>query len=175
MWLGGGSRSPPTRRPSVGDLPLKGGGKEAGRFFTVDRARIYTLPDEPPAIAVAAAGPRAAELAGRVGDALVATSPDEELISAFGQMAQGVDDNPERVSSFYITADAAQLVLAALVSLRQSAIASERLPQVNRRSQRRARPGASEPWSADRPCIDGNTGQRPFAGSNTYDGQAWHT
>src|SRR5437773_9432099 len=33
-----------------------------GRFFTVDRARIYTLPDEPPAIAVAAAGQRAAEL-----------------------------------------------------------------------------------------------------------------
>ena len=54
----------------------------------------------------------------------------EELISAFGQMAEGVDDNPERVSSFYITADAAQLVLAALVSLRQSAISSHALPQI---------------------------------------------
>ncbi len=56
-----------------------------GRFFTVDRARIYTLPDEPPAIAVAASGERAAELAGRVGDALVATSPDGDLVSAFEQ------------------------------------------------------------------------------------------
>jgi G6PDH family F420-dependent oxidoreductase len=54
-----------------------------GRFFTVDRARIYSLPDEPPPIAIAAAGPRAAELAGRDGDALISTSPDEELISAF--------------------------------------------------------------------------------------------
>ncbi len=54
-----------------------------GRFFTVDRARIYSLPDEPPPIAIAAAGPRAAELAGREGDALISTSPDEELISAF--------------------------------------------------------------------------------------------
>ncbi len=61
-----------------------------GRFFTVDRARIYTLPDEPPAIAVAAAGERAAELAGRVGDALVSTSPDDDLVSAF-ETAGGAD------------------------------------------------------------------------------------
>jgi G6PDH family F420-dependent oxidoreductase len=54
-----------------------------GRWFTVDRARIYTLPDEPPPIAVAASGPRAAELAGSVGDALVSTAPDEELVEAF--------------------------------------------------------------------------------------------
>ena len=54
-----------------------------GTHYTVDRARLYTLPDEPPPVAVAAAGPRAAELAGEVGDALVATSPDEELVSIF--------------------------------------------------------------------------------------------
>ncbi len=54
-----------------------------GRFFTVDRARIYSLPGEPPPIAIAAAGSRAAELAGREGDALISTSPDEELISTF--------------------------------------------------------------------------------------------
>jgi G6PDH family F420-dependent oxidoreductase len=56
-----------------------------GRWFTVDRARIYTLPDEPPPIAVAAGGKRAAELAGSVGDALVSTSPDEEIVDAFEQ------------------------------------------------------------------------------------------
>ena len=60
-----------------------------GRFFTVDRARIYTLPDEPPPIAVAAAGPQAAELAGREGDALVSTSPDEQVVSAFEQAGGG--------------------------------------------------------------------------------------
>jgi coenzyme F420-dependent glucose-6-phosphate dehydrogenase len=54
-----------------------------GRFFTVDRARIYTLPDELPPIAVAAAGEQAAELAGREGDALISTSPDEDVVSAF--------------------------------------------------------------------------------------------
>jgi G6PDH family F420-dependent oxidoreductase len=63
-----------------------------GRFFTVDRARIYTLPDEPPPIAIAASGERAAELAGREGDALISTSPDEDVVSAFEQA--GGDDKP---------------------------------------------------------------------------------
>jgi G6PDH family F420-dependent oxidoreductase len=54
-----------------------------GRWYTVDRARLYTLPEEPPPIAVAAAGSKAAELAGRIGDALISTSPDEELVEAF--------------------------------------------------------------------------------------------
>ena len=41
------------------------------------------------AAAVAAAGARAAELAGRIGDALVATSPDEELAAAFERAGGG--------------------------------------------------------------------------------------
>jgi G6PDH family F420-dependent oxidoreductase len=61
-----------------------------GRYFTVDRARIYSLPDEPPAIAVAAAGRRAAELAGRVGDALITTAAADDVISAF-EAAGGSD------------------------------------------------------------------------------------
>ena len=44
-----------------------------GQHYTVDHARIYTLPDEPPPIAVAAAKPNAAELAGTLGDGLVTT------------------------------------------------------------------------------------------------------
>src|SRR5207247_1372045 len=54
-----------------------------GRFFTVDRARLYSLPEEAPEIAIAAAGERAAALAGRIGDALVSTSPDADVVSAF--------------------------------------------------------------------------------------------
>ena len=54
-----------------------------GRHYTVDHARVYTLPEEPPEVAVAAAQPNAAELAGRVGDALVNTSPDPEIVEAF--------------------------------------------------------------------------------------------
>ena len=54
-----------------------------GRHYTVDRARLYTVPEEPPPVAVAAGGPEAADLAGRIGDALVSTAPDEELVQAF--------------------------------------------------------------------------------------------
>ena len=54
-----------------------------GDFFDVEQARLYTLPDEPPAIAVAAAKPQAAELAGRAADAFVNVAPDEESIQAF--------------------------------------------------------------------------------------------
>jgi hypothetical protein len=31
-----------------------------GRYYTIEHARLYTLPDEPPPIVVAAAGPHAA-------------------------------------------------------------------------------------------------------------------
>ena len=54
-----------------------------GKHYTVENARIYTLPDEPPPIAVAAAQPQAAELAGRIGDAFVSVSPDEELVQKY--------------------------------------------------------------------------------------------
>ena len=54
-----------------------------GKHYTVDHARLYTLPDEPPPIAVAAAKPNAAKLAGRLGDALVNTSPDEEIVETY--------------------------------------------------------------------------------------------
>jgi len=54
-----------------------------GPAYTVDRARLYTLPDEPPPVYVAAAGPESAELAGRIGDGLITTSPDEEVVEAY--------------------------------------------------------------------------------------------
>ncbi|MGN6188201.1 MAG: TIGR03557 family F420-dependent LLM class oxidoreductase [Conexibacter sp.] len=54
-----------------------------GRHYTVQNARLYTLPETPPPIVVAAAGPEAAELAGRIGDGFCGTSPDEELIARF--------------------------------------------------------------------------------------------
>jgi coenzyme F420-dependent glucose-6-phosphate dehydrogenase len=56
-----------------------------GKHYTVEQARIFTLPDEPPPIHIAAAQPNAAQLAGRLGDALITTSPDEELRGAFEQ------------------------------------------------------------------------------------------
>jgi coenzyme F420-dependent glucose-6-phosphate dehydrogenase len=56
-----------------------------GKHYTVEQARIFTLPDEPPPIAVAASQPNAAELASRAGDALIAVAPDKELVQTFGK------------------------------------------------------------------------------------------
>jgi coenzyme F420-dependent glucose-6-phosphate dehydrogenase len=54
-----------------------------GKHYVVENARLYTLPDEPVQIAVAAAKEHAAELAGRVGDAFVNTAPEREPIESF--------------------------------------------------------------------------------------------
>jgi coenzyme F420-dependent glucose-6-phosphate dehydrogenase len=56
-----------------------------GKHYTVEQARIYTLPERLPEIVVAAAQPNAAELAGRIGDGFVGVAPDEELIQTFEQ------------------------------------------------------------------------------------------
>lgn len=54
-----------------------------GKYYTVENARLYTLPSRPPDLMVAAAGSKAAELAGRIGDGLVCTSPQRQLVEAF--------------------------------------------------------------------------------------------
>jgi G6PDH family F420-dependent oxidoreductase len=53
-----------------------------GTYFTVDHARLYSLPTEPPPLLIAASGSQAAELAGRLGDGLITTSPDEQVVQA---------------------------------------------------------------------------------------------
>ncbi|MEA2517483.1 MAG: hypothetical protein QOG16_1321 [Actinomycetota bacterium] len=54
-----------------------------GKHYTVENARIYSLPERSPEIIVAAGGPDAAKVAGELGDGLVSTGPDEEIIKAF--------------------------------------------------------------------------------------------
>jgi G6PDH family F420-dependent oxidoreductase len=54
-----------------------------GTHYTVDHARIYTLPDTPPPILVSGFGPKSVELAGRIGDGFVTTMPDAEAIERF--------------------------------------------------------------------------------------------
>src|SRR4026207_1547621 len=51
-----------------------------GAYYTGDRARIYTLPEEAVPIVVAASGPKAATLAGEIGDGLISTAPEQELV-----------------------------------------------------------------------------------------------
>jgi G6PDH family F420-dependent oxidoreductase len=54
-----------------------------GRHYVLESARLYTLPPEPPPIMVAASGPKAARLAGRIGDGFVTTDPDPKLLRTF--------------------------------------------------------------------------------------------
>jgi G6PDH family F420-dependent oxidoreductase len=56
-----------------------------GPHFTVEDARLYTVPEELPPIVVAAGAPAAAELAGRAGDGLCSTSPSREIVEAYEQ------------------------------------------------------------------------------------------
>ncbi|KRE43547.1 TIGR03557 family F420-dependent LLM class oxidoreductase [Knoellia sp. Soil729] len=60
-----------------------------GRHYTVDTARLYTVPSTPPPIYVSAFGPKALELAARIGDGWVTTSPDQEGADTFRSLHAG--------------------------------------------------------------------------------------
>ncbi len=61
------------------------GGEQShhGLYFTVDQARLYSLPKEPPPLLVAAGTEQSATLAGEAGDGMIGTTPEKELIAAF--------------------------------------------------------------------------------------------
>ena len=54
-----------------------------GEHYVVENARVYDLPEQPVRVMVAAGGEQAAQLAGSVGDGLIATSPDEATMKAY--------------------------------------------------------------------------------------------
>lgn len=54
-----------------------------GTHFDVDQARLWDLPEKLPEIGVAVSGGRSCEIAGRLGDLVIATEPKSELLSAF--------------------------------------------------------------------------------------------
>ncbi|MGC4748655.1 TIGR03557 family F420-dependent LLM class oxidoreductase [Micromonospora sp. DT201] len=63
-----------------------------GKHYTVEQARIYTLPDTPPPIYVSGFGPKSIDLAARIGDGYVTTMPDAEMVRRF--RANGGGDKP---------------------------------------------------------------------------------
>jgi len=63
-----------------------------GDFYAVQDARVFSLPDRPPPIIVAASGPKSAALAGRIGDGLMNFSPDPDVASTFA--AAGSESRP---------------------------------------------------------------------------------
>ena len=56
-----------------------------GPYFSVDRAKLWDVPEKTPGIAVAAGGPRAARLAGEKGLGLFATEAKPELVQGWSQ------------------------------------------------------------------------------------------
>ncbi|MFZ0040608.1 MAG: TIGR03557 family F420-dependent LLM class oxidoreductase [Solirubrobacteraceae bacterium] len=66
-----------------------------GRHYRVAQCRVYDLPDPLPPILVSGFGPKAVDLAARVGDGYVTVQPDEDSVKQFrsqagsGKLVQG--------------------------------------------------------------------------------------
>jgi G6PDH family F420-dependent oxidoreductase len=60
-----------------------------GEYYTVENARIYTLPDKPVEIYISGFGPKAIETAGRLGDGFVSTMPDGDAVQQFRSAGGG--------------------------------------------------------------------------------------
>jgi G6PDH family F420-dependent oxidoreductase len=54
-----------------------------GEWYEVDGARIYTLPEQPIELYVAAGARKVAQLAGEAGDGLIAVTPNEQVVEQF--------------------------------------------------------------------------------------------
>jgi len=60
-----------------------------GDHYTVENARLFTLPEDNPPIYVSGTGPKSAAAAAEFGDGLVNTSPDAELAESFRKDSDG--------------------------------------------------------------------------------------
>jgi len=58
-----------------------------GEYYTVENARVYTLPDEPVPIYVSGFGAKSVQLAARVGDGFISTRPDADAVAKFREGA----------------------------------------------------------------------------------------
>ncbi|MFF4655264.1 LLM class F420-dependent oxidoreductase [Streptomyces sp. NPDC001381] len=54
-----------------------------GPHYTVENARLYTVPDEPVPIDISGFGPKATSLAARVGDGYITMTPEEPMVEQF--------------------------------------------------------------------------------------------
>src|SRR4051794_26298572 len=57
-----------------------------GRHYTVETARLYTRPEQPVPVYVSAFGPKALEVAARIGDGYIATMPEKEMVDRYRQL-----------------------------------------------------------------------------------------
>jgi G6PDH family F420-dependent oxidoreductase len=63
-----------------------------GTHYDVDHARIFDLPEQEVEIAIATSGPASCWIAGELGDMMISTSPERELIEMFNEA--GGDGKP---------------------------------------------------------------------------------
>jgi G6PDH family F420-dependent oxidoreductase len=54
-----------------------------GPHYTVENARLYSVPATPPPVLVSGFGPKATTLAAHIGDGYVQTSPDKDLVERY--------------------------------------------------------------------------------------------
>jgi G6PDH family F420-dependent oxidoreductase len=57
--------------------------RHEGPHYTVDAARLYTLPDAPVPVLVSGFGPKATRLAARIGEGYMNVQPDAELVQLY--------------------------------------------------------------------------------------------
>ena len=68
--------------------------KHAGQFYKMESTRLWTMPDVPPEILVATAGPVTAKRAGRHADGLITVgAPLEKISMLFGKFDDGVRES----------------------------------------------------------------------------------
>src|SRR6185437_6397100 len=67
----------------IRELWQGGSRSHRGRYYTVENARIYDLPEQPPPILVSGFGPKSTQLAARVGDGFCTVAPVGEAVESF--------------------------------------------------------------------------------------------
>jgi coenzyme F420-dependent glucose-6-phosphate dehydrogenase len=64
--------------------------KHAGEFYKMETMRLWTMPDQPPPIYIATAGPVTAEKSGRLCDGLITVgAPEEKIEGIFARFEKG--------------------------------------------------------------------------------------
>jgi len=64
-------------------------GKEVtyrGRYYTVENARVYSCPPEPPPVLVSGFGAKSTALAARIGEGFISTAPDSGPVTKYRQL-----------------------------------------------------------------------------------------
>lgn len=70
-----------------------------GKFYQLENATIFTLPETLPEIMIAASGEKAARLAGEIGDGLWGLAPDSELL---GKFEDSGGENKPKYGQFHV-------------------------------------------------------------------------